>query len=45
MKTIVTIGSGNSGSGAIHDYLIDNTKYNDDNNGQNYSSSNNDRKR
>lgn len=27
MKTIVTIGSGNSGSGAIHDYLIDNTKY------------------
>lgn len=27
MKTIVVIGSGNSGSGAIHDYLLSNTKY------------------
>ena len=27
MKTVVTIGTGNSGCGAIQDYLIKNTNY------------------
>ena len=27
MKIVITIGTGNSGCGAIHDFLIDNTKY------------------
>lgn len=27
MKTVITIGTGNSGCGAIHDFLIKNTKY------------------
>ena len=27
MRTVITIGTGNSGCGAIHDYLVKSTKY------------------